>query len=289
MEERDWVILQTLFEEKNITKAAQALHVSQPALTYRLQQLETEFDTKIVFRSKKGVEFTAQGEYLVHYAADMLKRLRNTKEAVKNMESKIQGTLRLGVSSNFARYQLPPLLKKFLAIYPDVEIHLKTGFSSDVSQLIYKEDIHIGIIRGEHSWNEQKLLLAQEPLCLVSKSKIDINQLPSLPRIHYKTDPSLQSVINQWWQEKFNQPPFITMEVDRIDTCKEMVNNGLGYAIFPKACLTEGDELYHVNLTTEDNKEILRNTWVIYRNMSLELNIIRAFIDFIEEVKQSSA
>lgn len=288
MEERDWIILQTLYVEKNITKAAQALYVSQPSLTYRLQQLETELKTKIVFRGKKGVEFTAQGEYLVNYAKDMINRLRKAKEAVKNMENKIQGTLRLGVSSNFARYQLPPLLKNFLSLYPDIEIHLKTGFSSEITQLIFREDIHIGIIRGENSWNEQKLLLAQEPLCLVSKSEVDIDELPSLPRIHYKTDPSLQNVVNRWWQETFTRPPFITMEVDRIETCKEMVKNDLGYAIFPKACLSESDKLYHRNLTTNDGKEILRDTWVIYRNTSLELNMIRGFINFIKEIEQTS-
>jgi DNA-binding transcriptional LysR family regulator len=288
MEDRDWVILQTLYQEKNITKAAQTLHVSQPSLTYRLKQLETEFKTKIVLRNKKGVEFTPQGEYLVDYAKEMLKQLSKSKEAVKNMEDKIQGTLRLGVSSNFAHYQLPPLLKKFLSIYPGIEIHLKTGFSSEITQLIYKEEIHIGIVRGETSWNEQKLLLTQEPLCIVSKSIIEINKLPSLPRINYRTDPSLQNVINHWWQEKFNQPSFITMEVDRIETCKEMVKNGMGYAIVPKACLSDGDDLYQENLTTKDNKEILRDTWVIYRNTSLELNMIRAFIHFIKGIEQST-
>jgi DNA-binding transcriptional LysR family regulator len=286
MEERDWVILKTLYEEKNVTKAAQSLYVSQPALTYRLQQLETEFKTKIVFRGKKGVEFTTEGEYLVKYARDMLHQLRKTKETVKNMENRVQGTLRLGVSSNFARYQLPPLLKNFLAIYPDVEIHLKTGFSSEITQLLYSEEIHIGIIRGDNNWKEQKHLLTQEPVCLVSKTKIDINELPSLPRIHYRTDPSLQNVIDQWWQGKFSQPPKITMEVDRIDTCKEMVHSGLGYAIFPKACLSERDELYHTIITMQDSQPILRETWVICRNTSLELNMISGFINFIKDIKQ---
>lgn len=285
MEDRDWHILKTIYEVKNMTKAAQALHVSQPALSYRLQQLETDFKTQIVYRSKKGVEFTAQGEYLANYATNMINELRKTKEAIKNMEDKVQGTLRLGVSRNFARYQLPPLLSKFLSLYPDVKIQLKTGFSSEITSLTYKEEFHIGIIRGDNNWNEQTLLLTQEPICIVSKFEINMDDLPSLPRIHYLTDPSLQTVINQWWQGKFIHPSAISMEVDRIDTCKEMVKNGLGYAIVPKACLTKDDHLYQINLTNEDNKEILRDTWVIYRNSSLDLNMIRAFINFIKEMK----
>lgn len=285
MEDRDWHILKTIYELKNMTKAAQALHVSQPALSYRLQQLEAEFKTQIVYRSKKGVEFTAQGEYLANYATNMINEFRKTKEAIKNMEDKVQGTLRLGVSRNFARYQLPPLLSKFLSLYPDVKIQLKTGFSSEITSLTYKEEFHIGIIRGDNNWNEQMLLLTQEPICIVSKFEININDLPFLPRIQYQTDPSLQTVINHWWQDTFIHPSSISMEVDRIDTCKEMVKNGLGYAIVPKACLTEDDHLYQIYLTSENNKEIIRDTWVIYRNSSLELNMIRAFINFIKEMK----
>lgn len=82
MNEKDWVILQTLLENHNITKAAEKLYISQPAITYRLQQIEREFGAQIVARGKKGVEFTSQGEYIVHFAKDMIQRLRNAKEYI---------------------------------------------------------------------------------------------------------------------------------------------------------------------------------------------------------------
>ncbi len=281
MDEKDWLILQTLAEEKNITKTAERLYISQPALTYRLQQIEKEFETTLVIRGKKGIEFTPQGEYLVNYAKEMLLRAQKTKETIKNMEQKVQGKLRLGTSSNFAHYRLPILLKNFLAEYPDVEINLKTGWSSDVIQLVYKEEVHVGIIRGDYQWPEQKHLLYQEPLYIASKKKFDLDDLPHLPRINYMTDAHLKQTIDTWWKSRFTVPPLITMEVDKIETCKELVLYGLGYSIFPSICLRPDDGLYTIWLT--DEQLIKRNTWIIYRNTALDLLVVKAFVDFVKQ------
>jgi DNA-binding transcriptional LysR family regulator len=282
MEEKDLLLLKTLHEEKNLTKAAERLYVSQPALTYRLQQIEKEFDTRVVNRSKKGVEFTAQGEVLVELAKNMIIQQRKAKEMIKDMENNVQGVLRIGVSSNYARYQLPNLLKKFLKQYPDVEIHVQTGFSSEVTQHVLKDDVHIGIVRGDIKWQEQKHLLCEEPICIVSNKEIDLKQLPELPRINYKTDPHLKNTIEQWWQSHFTKPPSITMEVDRIETCKEMVLNGLGYGIFPSICLTENDNLWTTEIKL-NHKPISRKTWMIYRRETPKLKSVKAFVDFIKE------
>jgi len=279
MDEKDWLILQTLYEEKNITKTAERLYISQPALTYRIQQIEKEYATTLIVRGKKGIEFTPQGEYLVNYAKEMLLKAQKTKEAIKNMERKVQGMLRLGTSSNFAHYRLPKLLKNFLTEYPDVEINLKTGWSSDVIQLVYKDEVHVGIIRGDYQWPEQKHLLAEEPLFIASKEKFAIAELPRLPRINYMTDAHLKQTIDTWWKNRFTVPPRIMMEVDKIETCKELVLHGLGYSIFPSLCLRPDDELYTVLLT--DEELIKRNTWIIYRNATLDLLVVRTFVDFV--------
>lgn len=64
MDEKDWLILKTLHEKKSITKTAETVFMSQPALSTRLQHIESRFNTVIVMRGKKGVQFTPEGEYL---------------------------------------------------------------------------------------------------------------------------------------------------------------------------------------------------------------------------------
>lgn len=282
MEYKDWLILVTIHKERNISKAAERLYTTQPALTYRLQHLEKEFGTAIVSRSKKGVEFTTQGEYLVQYAKKMLIELEKTKDYVNNMGNAVTGSLRLGASSVIARYKLPPILKDFLEFYPDVEINLKTGWSVDINHMLHKEEVHLGIVRGDYPWHGQKSFISEETICIASKKEINFEDLPKLPRINYGTDQTLLNLIQSWWQETFNVPPSITMEVDRIDTCKEMVLHFLGYAILPSVCLSEGENLYIYKLHSKDNKPITRKTWLIYRESSLQLSMVKAFVDFME-------
>lgn len=282
MDEKDWLLLKTLYQEKNITKAAELLYISQPALTYRIQQLEKTFNTNIAIRGKKGIEFTSQGEILVNYAEKMLLELQKAKESIQNMNHTVEGTLRLGVSGNFMRYRLPVLLKQFVELHPLVEIHVKSGWSSEALNYVQKEEVHAGIVRGDHHWPEQSILLSTEPFCLASKNPIQLDELPQLPRINYKiTDYHLRHVIEKWWYEKFAQPPFITMEVDSVDSCVELIKNGLGYAFVPGISIRNQDDLFTMNLYTKENEPIIRKTKLIYRNTSLELAVVQAFVEFM--------
>lgn len=284
MDEKDWVILQTIYQERNISKAAEKLYISQPALTYRLQQLEREFGTMIVARGKRGVDFTAQGEYIAQYARNMILQLRNTKEFVQNMDKEIRGVLRIGVSGIFARYELPAILKEFINHYPNVEVNVKTGWSAEINHLLHKEEVHVGIVRGNHIWQEEKYLFREEPMIIVSQKQIkNIKELPSLPRVNYETDQTQKTLIDNWWQETFDQPPTVTMEVDRIDTCKEMVLMGLGYAILPSICLKKDDDVHKIILTKKNREPLNRNTWLLYRERSLSLSAVHAFVDFLKE------
>ncbi|MFY0544407.1 LysR family transcriptional regulator [Brevibacillus sp. H7] len=284
MENRDWFILQELYQHKNITKAAQSLYISQPALTKRIRQIEKEFGVQIVHRGRRGVHFTPQGEYLVKCADEMLLRLRKIKEHVWNMDRNVTGSLRLGVSNYFARYKLPGILKRFKDEYPDVEFKVFTGWSADVYKMVYNQDVHVGFVRGNYQWRDQKQLLFEETICIASKNKIAIEDLPLLPRIEYETDHLLKALIDNWWAENYSQPPSIGMEVDKADTCREMVLSGLGYAILPSFILSGRDDLFTIHLTDQEGNPLLRKSWMFYHQESLELKIVNAFVRFLENL-----
>ncbi|GAA4834569.1 LysR family transcriptional regulator [Paenibacillus vulneris] len=283
MEHRDWVLLETLYNEQNITKTAELLYISQPALTYRLQQLEKEFNVKIVNRGRRGIQFTPQGEYLVKYAREMLLQLQSTKQFLLSMDDNVTGILRLGVSGSIAAYKLPNLLKKFLHKFPNVEVKVITNLSSELVHSVYKQDVHVGMIRGDYNWADEKHLLQEEHICIVSKKKIELTDLPNLPRITFKTDMSLQNSIDYWWQEHYKQPPTISMEVDRMETCKEMALNELGYAILPMIVLDGQEELFKITLTNKFGEPLYRRSWMIYRKESLDIKLIRTFVEFVKQ------
>jgi DNA-binding transcriptional LysR family regulator len=287
MDYRDWEILKELYHQKNLTKTARQLFLTQPALTTRLKHMQEELGVKIVTRESRGIHFTPQGEYLVHCAEEALAHYQRIKENVQNMShnesDKVVGTLKLGVSNFFANYALPYVLKLFKKQYPHVEFKVTTGWSRDVTQLIHNKDVHISFVRGDYGWRGlSKHQLFEETICIASMDEIDIRDLPRLPRIEYKGDYLLKSIIDHWWGENYAEAPFISIEVDQVDTCKEMMINGLGYGVLSSRVLTGIDDLFKIHLTDQAGDPILRRTWMYYHKESLEWNVVKAFVSFIE-------
>jgi DNA-binding transcriptional LysR family regulator len=285
MDEKDWHMLKALYEEGSITKASEALYVSQPALTKRIKQIENDFQVKIISRSSKGIRFTIEGEYLVNYSIKMLNTIQKVRDTLINMASNtVEGTLRLGVSINFAYDHLPRILKHFSDKFPKVKTNITTGYSSDIIKMFHAEKFQIAIVRGDFHWKGPKRHIKTENICLVSKEKIDIERIPELPRIEYKTDPLLKIHLENWWKEKYSSPPLIAMEVDNSQTCVGMVSQGLGYAILPRFSLESGNEdLYVENLLNSDGELLMRDTWIIYHEQEIELSAVREFVSFMEE------
>ncbi|WP_408011219.1 LysR family transcriptional regulator [Pseudalkalibacillus sp. A8] len=282
MNYKDLYMLKVLAKEKNITKTAEKLFVSQPSLTYKIKILEEELDTKILLRSKKGVKFTAEGSYLIKYAEKVLYDYQKLKDHLQNFNKFEEGIIRLGVSQNLARYELPDILQQFLDVYSKVQFNVVTSWSQSILKMIKKDEIAIAIIRGNIIWKHEKHLLNKEPICVIHKEELDINNLPNLPRINFKTDPGLQQTIDNWWKENFDEPPFVTMDIDNVETCIELVEKGLGYAIIPSIGLKKHRNIKQFSLHNVDGQPILRETWLLYRKEDLEYPIINKFIDFLK-------
>ena len=288
MDAKDWLILKTIADEKNITKAAERLYISQPALTYRLKNMEKEFGAKFVSRSHNGIVLTHQGEFMLAYANEMLERFQDTKERIKNMENKVQGTLRLGSSSIFAHHDLPNILKNFLQIYPDVDVILKTGMSARIYRMLQKEEITVAILRGDYPWAEEKHQLRDEPICLVSSEPLEFKDLPGRTQITYATNSSLKPLIENWWREFFTEAPRATMDVDSMDTCRQMVLHGLGWSVLPATGLSEHENLHIKELYWRSGKPLRRSTWLMYYTSSLELITVKTFADYLLETQRMS-
>jgi len=135
MEERDWQIIKTLYEQKNITKTARVLYMSQPTLTARIKQIEESLGTKLLYRGNKGITFTETGEYTVKFAEHILGEMQELRETITNMQEDVAGTLRIAAPSILARYFLPKLLGRFQDMYPKTKFDVQIAQSSDVISL----------------------------------------------------------------------------------------------------------------------------------------------------------
>ncbi|WP_248930756.1 substrate-binding domain-containing protein [Paenibacillus hamazuiensis] len=126
-------------------------------------------------------------------------------------------------------------------------------------------------------------MLCKEPILVISNDKIDLSDLPSLPRIDYQPDPALIMLIDNWWKAKFPTPPRVSMKVDHMEIAKKMVASGLGYSILPGIVLEDHDRFHTIHLMTRDGEPLMWPTWLLYRKQFLQISMVRAFVKFMTE------
>lgn len=284
MDDKDWTILKIISEERNLTKAAERLYMSQPALTYRLHGLEKGFGVSILNRYPSGVSFTRQGEYILKYAEEMLEKLKQTKEYVQDMEANIDGSLRLGISTVFAKFKMAPILKAYKERFPNVQIMLKTGSSTlQLPEMLQQRDIDIAILRGDFYWPEKKHVLLEEPFCIISANPLELAQLPSVSWIQYESAAVTKSDIQfyNWWQELYSAPLPPIIKVDSIEACIQLVSHGIGWAIIPKIHVGNRRSFFSSPAIWRDGRPMQKKTILAYRNEALNQPAARMFVDYV--------
>ena len=282
MEERDWQIIKTLYEQKNITKTARVLYMSQPTLTARIKQIEESLGTKLLYRGNKGITFTETGEYTVKFAEHILGEMQELRETITNMQEDVAGTLRIAAPSILARYFLPKLLGRFQDMYPKTKFDVQIAQSSDVISLASSLGIHFGFVRNDFDWREdERVLLTTNHVCAVAAQPFKLEDLPHMVRVDYDTDQYYQNLLDGWWHETFEDSPIIGTRVSNLDLCKEMVFNGLGYGILPSILIEEYPQLYSIPLVHKNGSKLERKTWLIYKKELLDLRLPKVFLEFV--------
>lgn len=283
MNSNDWELLLALSEEMNMTKTADRLYLSQSSVSYRIKNLEKEFGVPLLTRSKTGISFTPQGKYLLHYAKSMLDQYHNTKNHIRELDGKLTGELRIGVASALALNVFPQILKSFYSICPHAEIYLRSSKSSMIYQMLERKEITIAISRGEHLWGDEKHLLYEEPIGVVSTFPIELEDLPQYPYLSHPNS-NINSVITAWWQQNYTVPPKTLMEVDNTDICLKMLLQGLGWSILPAVGLANYPALFFKELFWKDGLPLTRKTHMLYRRSDGSLPLVQAFSTYLTSV-----
>ncbi len=285
MDEREWQTFLSVVDEGNITKAAEKLFISQPALSYRIRQLESTIGHSLLLRTTDGIALTPQGEIYYKYCKKMIRMKQALDDEMNSSSGKVQGTLKIAASMNFADYELPALLKSFCEQYPDIHIQVKTAFSYQVVKMFNTGDCMIAFARGGHQVSGKSELLLNEPYCLVYKDLIEPKQLEYVPFIKYLTDSSVGNIIEHWCAENFENPPYESMEVNSMSTCRHFVRAGLGWSILTYMGLgsCRDRDIYVSPLRDKNGTMITRDTNMIYTEDSMKLVAVKTFIDYVRD------
>ncbi len=286
MNEQDLEILLMLDEYKNITKTAEKLHITQPALTRRIKQLEENLGVELLFRSRNGVMFTPLAESIIPRILELSRGFHDMREYLDSNLGYIGGSLLAGVSINYAQYRLSGFLKKYTALYPKVNIEIRTANSLNIYKAFLNKELSIAIMRGEYAWNEGCCQISREPIYAVSMEDFDLDDLQRKNYIRRDTENAFDMGVDRWFQE--NQiKPHHSIYVDNITTALQMVKEGLGWAILPQICL-DGFRGYRKPITYRDGTSFLRNSYVLYRHRYYELPQVALFVQSLLAHEASS-
>lgn len=277
MDEKDCELIEMLWETRNITKAAERLFTTQSALTKRIQKLEEELGCELFIRSRKGVLFTPVAERILPYVRQVSDSMDRIRSQVAIYRKEVAGTLKLGVSINFARYRLADVLKGFMDQYPNVDIHVSTMQSTNLYQSLVKNEISIAIVRGSFKWNEGMVTLSEEPVCLVTAREHAGEPLNSYPYIGRHTDAGFYDKIQLWRAENGCQESRTNLWVDDIGSCLEMVSRGIGWSILLEICLKQFDGQI-TPLYFKDGTPFTRSSHILYKHDYFELPQVKKFI-----------
>jgi DNA-binding transcriptional LysR family regulator len=224
----------------SVTRAAETLFVTQPALTARIKGLERSLGTELFARTGRGVRLTESGRAFLPYAQRSLQAVAEGRSAVADIVLGGGGELAIGAAPAVSTYVLPIILERYHATHPNVQLAVRTGHSEEVLDLVLHDEVEIGLIRALRHPDVESVPLYEDELVLVCHpehpfavpGEIDIEELGGERVILFDRTSSYHDLTATLLREGGVVPRGL-MELDNIDATKKMVRQGLGVAMVP--------------------------------------------------------
>jgi DNA-binding transcriptional LysR family regulator len=228
-------------ETKSISRAAEELFLTQPAVSKQISALEGELGARLFDRIGRKVLLTRAGENLYGRADRILRSIDEAKTAIHDMSSECSGELVIGASDHISLHRLPDVLKAYIAAFPKVDLKLRCHRSETISEMVRNNQVDLGVItlpaaaRGITTkviWNDPMSLVfpAKHPLAGISKPKL--KDLGPFGMILPESRTTTRTMIDAAFISR-GLTPNVTMEVAYIETIKVLVKVGLGISILP--------------------------------------------------------
>jgi DNA-binding transcriptional LysR family regulator len=228
---------------QNLSRAAEALFVSQPTLTARLQSLEAALGEQLFIRTRRGMRLTEAGDAFLPYAEHALAALADGRERLAELRRGVAGRLVLGAPPTVSTYTLPALLARFSAAHPGVRLTVKTGTSEEILDMVLHDQVQLGIIRALASQEIETIPLYTDTLVLIAGPGHRLARSPA-GRQARMADLAGEVLILfgrsssylEFTTATFRQAgvlPGSVLELDNIEAAKKMVERGLGVSLVP--------------------------------------------------------
>lgn len=272
-------IFQTVADTGSVSRAAQTLNCVQSNVTARIKGLEDELSLKLFYRKPRGMIATPAGHILLNYAKQILHLEKEAKKALMD-DDRIQGQLLLGAFESVAAVRLPILLAKYHRLYPEVDLSLITGTSTELNQKVLNYEIDGAFVTDGYRISDMKWTEAFcEKLVLIYPSGKESPEKAAQKGVLVFPRPcAYRERLEQWFQEK-GLPLNQRMELGSADGIVECVAAGMGVSILPLSSVEKASKLGVISIHRIGNKLESVPIMFVKREDTLISKSLNAFLE----------
>jgi DNA-binding transcriptional LysR family regulator len=272
-------------QERSFSRAAEALHRTQPAVSQAIRRLEAELGEPLFDRSSKDGTLTAAGKVLFDFAQQMMNLRHHAHSAIRELRDLHRGKLSLS-ANEYTVMGLLPLIPIFRARHPHIKIEVKRSLASRIPAEILGRDIEIGVVTFKPAdatissipvtMDELALIVAPDHP-LAGKQTVSVRELGAETFIaHNVPSPYRERVVKTF--EKYRTPLNISMEMPTLEAIKRMVENKMGVALVPRlTAQTEIERGLLAGITVKEMR-LERRLHLIYRKGATLSHAAKAFL-----------
>lgn len=287
-------IFHTVAEKGSFSYAAQALHMTQPAVTMQVQSLEDYFGAKLFHRSTKKIELSEAGRTLLPFAMRSIELIKETDIGMSQFTHMLEGRLHLGASMTVGEYILPRLLGPFGKDYPNISVSMKVINTRQILEEILNHQLNFGIVEAEvhHPdvhveavMNDELMLLVPRNHPLADQLTVTMEAVLKYPFVLREQGSGTRMVMEEEMARAGYDPSDmkIVMELGSTGAVKSAVEAGLGISILSQSSLKHEATLGVLVVKRIEDICFSRSFHAIYLNSTILPISAVTFLTFLRE------
>ncbi|MGB9577872.1 MAG: LysR family transcriptional regulator [Halothiobacillaceae bacterium] len=235
-------------DKESFSQAAEKLHLTQPAISKRIAQLEGELGVSLFDRLGRRVALTEAGRALLPVAERILSDVRETRQVIANLSSEISGPLSVVTSHHIGLRRLPPILREFTRGYRRVRLDLAFMDSEQACQAVERGVYELGVVTLPLRpsplleciplWEDQLVIAVAPDHPLAGQTSVSLEQLGEHPAILPAVGTYTRTIIEAPILQRHGALDVI-LETNYLETIRTMVAIGLGWSALPRVMLGE--------------------------------------------------
>ena len=234
----------------SFTKAAEVLHMTQPAVTFQIRQLEDQFDTRLFDRTHNRVSLTEAGSIVFEYSEKIFEHYNEMENAIREMTDDISGSLTIGASTTISEYMLPALLGDFKAKNMDVKLRLRVSNTEGIVSMVENNVIDLGVVEGpvnnknllvEVCRTDDLVVIVPPQHELAGFDQVTVKEVMKYPFICREEGSGTREVTMDYLLEQGADKHFVNncLELGSPEAVKGAVEAGMGISVVSSASISK--------------------------------------------------